>query len=394
MTPHLRIVSSDVVSKGLLVGINLYLIQRLDIDEYAHFTLMLSAVLLGYQLACGPLERLYIAEHDRYRAHLTSLRWVLSMVSALGGVLWLWRTSAWSDMLMLFIGVFVLAAHQTIKIRLQQRLDFTFFSIAEVLKSAMWALLLVPFLSLPFIQPGAAGVLALILATLLSVALLRLGGGPRMPGPEDRRPFSEIARVLWDTRYVLAYSLMGAVVPYLPVMMAEASSSNTVTATYGAAMRYQAILGMAVFAFNTVLLPQMAALRRDDRDRAQLMQRLKGSAPMVLVIFVAVAAAIWFAIPYVDGGKYPLLPQIFALLAVTPALSMISTPYINMLLVDGRAATVFACMAAGLVVNTAGFALLGSSSESLAPAWASVLAYLAITLAVVACATVRRRPAA
>ena len=391
MKSALRVAAGDLVSKALLVGINLYLIRRLAVDQYSHFTLLLNAIFLGYQLACGPLERLYIAEHERYRAHLTSLQWVLSGVSALAVVLWLWPEIVWSEALLILTGVFLLAAYQVLRIRLQQRLDFALFSLADILKNGLWLMLLILFLSVPLLPPGTSSLLALLGGTFVAMCVLKFASASRLPSLRHRGSYSGMARILWDTRYVITYSMVGAVVPYLPVMMATTIGSDAITATYGAAMRYQAILGMAVFAFNTVLLPQMALLGRDDQERSLLMQRLKRSAPWALLLFVATVLVVWWLIPYVDRGKYPLLQQAFLILAIPPALSLVGAPYVNMLLVDGRARTVLACMSAGLAVNFVGYFLLGSSQNSLAPAWASLLAYLTITLAVMVCATKGRR---
>ena len=115
------------------------------------------------------------------------------------------------------------------------------------------------------------------------------------------------------------------------------------------------------------------------------MKRLKRSAHWALLLFAAAAVLIWGGIPYVDRGKYPLLPQAFLILSFTPALSLAGAPYVNMLLIDGRARAVLGCMSAGLVVNVVGYLLLGSSHNPLAPAWASVLAYLTITVATILC---------
>ncbi|MEO5698786.1 MAG: hypothetical protein ABIQ60_16820 [Burkholderiaceae bacterium] len=391
MRSVLRIAAGDLVSKGLLVGINLYLIRHLAVDEYSHFTVLLTAVFLGYQLACGPLERLYIAEHERYGSHLTSLQWVLSGASALGGVLWLWRTIDAVDAVLIVTGVFLLSAYQVSRIRLQQRMEFTLFSIAEILKNGMWLVTLLLFLAVPLFAPGSAALLALLVGTFLAMALMRFITRARPASEVRRGSGSDVGRVLWDTRHVIAYSLVGAVVPYLPIMMATSLGNDALTATYGAAMRYTAILGMAVFAVNTALLPQLATLGRDEQGRHLLLQRLKRNAPWALLLFIAVVLLIWIVIPYVDRGKYPLLPQVFLILAITPALSLASTPYINMLLVDGRARAVLAAMSAGLAVNLAGYVLLGSSTNPLAPAWASALAYLTITVATVLCVTMKRR---
>jgi O-antigen/teichoic acid export membrane protein len=254
----LRVAAGDLVSKAFLVGINLYLIRYLAVDQYSHFTVLLNAVFLGYQLACGPLERLYIAEHDQYGKYLASLQWIFSGCSAIAAILWLRREINWIDAFLIAIGVFLLAAYQTLRIRLQQKLDFTMFSIAEILKNGLWFVMLMLFLSVPALPTGTASLLSLLAGTVVAMSVLKVTSASRVPPLESRGTSSEIAKVLWDTRYVIAYSLIGAIVPYIPVMMATTIGDKTITATYGAAMRYQAILGMAVFAFNTALLPQMA----------------------------------------------------------------------------------------------------------------------------------------
>lgn len=393
MKSVIQIAIGDLVSKTLLVGVNLYLIRRLEVDQYSHFTLLLNGIFLGYQLACGPLERLYIAEHERYRAHLMWLQWFLSSVSALAMMLWLWHKIAWTDALLILLGVFLLAAYQVLRIRLQQRLAFRLFSLADILKNAMWLVFLIPFLSIPQLPLGTSSLLALLAGTFVAMFILEFASASQLRILQHRGPYTEMANVLWGSRYVFAYSMVGALIPYLPVLMATRIGDDGITATYGAAMRYQAILGMAVLAFNTVLLPQMSLLGRADQDRGLLMQRLKRGAPWALLLFVATVVLTWWAIPYVDQGKYPLLQQIFLILAISPALSLVGAPYINMLLIDGRAHTVLACMIAGLAVNLAGYFLLLSSQSALAPAWASLLAYLTITIFVVVCSISGRRQA-
>jgi O-antigen/teichoic acid export membrane protein len=394
MRSILSIAAGDLVSKALLVGINLYLIRHLSVDQYSHFSLLLNVIFLGYQLVCGPLERLYIAEHDLYRAHLTWLQWFLSVVIALAMMIWLWHEIDWADALLILLGIFLLATYQVLRIRFQQRLAFKLFSLADIFKNAMWVVFLVLFLSIPLMPPGISSLLALLAGTFVSMCILAFGSASKLPLLQHSVPLKEMANVLWGSRYVIAYSMVGALIPYLPVMMANSIGDDTIIATYGAAMRYQAILGMAVFAFNAVLLPKMALLGRNGKERSLMMKRLKLAAPLALLLFMATILVIWLVIPFIDQGKYPLLQSVFLIMSIPPALSLVGTPYINMLLVDGKARTVLVCMSAGLAINLVGYFLLLSSQSSLAPGWASLLAYLTITIAVIIYATKERREAA
>ena len=391
MKAILRIAAGDLVSKALLVAINLYLIRWLAVDQYSHFTVLLNAVFLGYQLACGPLERLYIAEHERYKSHLTSLRLILSGCSAMACIIWLWQSILWTDVILIFVVVFLLSAYQVLRIRLQQSLDFTLFSLAEILKNVLWLGILMLLLSVSSLPPGTSSLLSLLIGTFVAMWVLKMVAGRRLPTLDRRVEGVKIPRVLWTTRYVIGYSLIGSLVPYLPVMIATTSGSDAITATYGAAMRYLAILGMAVFAFNTVLLPQMAAQGDGKKKRNALMLRLKRFAPWALLLFIVAVFAIWLVMPYVDQGKYPLLRPVFLILSITPALSLVGAPYVNMLLLDGRARVVLACFSAGLSVNIGAFLLLSAFQNLLAPAWSSLVAYLTITVSIALCATRARR---
>ena len=382
MKPILRIAAGDLVSKALLVAINLYLIRFLAIDQYSHFTVLLNSVFLGYQLACGPLERLYIAEHERYRSHLTSLRLILSGFSSLICILWLWQKIIWTDVILIFVGIFLLSAYQVLRIRLQQSLEFTLFSLSEILKNVLWLALLTLFLSDSPFAPGISSIIFLLVGTFAAMSLVKVTAYRRLTPLDRQVTDAKILHVLWNTRYVIAYSLIGSLVPYLPVMVATTSGSDEITATYGAAMRYLAILGMAVFAFNTVLLPQMAALRGGVKERSALMLRLKHFAPWVVLLFGIAVLVTWFLIPYVDHGKYPLLRSIFLILSITPALSLVGAPYINALLLDGQARIVLLCFITGLIVYVIGYLFLSTSENSLAPAWSSLLCHLTITVSV------------
>ncbi|CAM5200171.1 hypothetical protein CDEN61S_01026 [Castellaniella denitrificans] len=381
----LRVAMGDAFSKALLIGINLYLIRHLEIDQYAHFTLLLNAMFLGYQLACGPLERIYIAEYDKYRDHLPILQWVLSGVAALTCILWLWRDIAWTDVLLIIVGVFLLASYQVLRIRLQQRLDFTLFSLSDILKNGLWFTLLSLLFSVPFLPSGVSALLAMLGGAFISMSILRWITKSRFPARQVNLSFSGGGRIFWEVRYIILYTMAGALVPYLPIMMATMIGGDEVNATYGAAMRYQAILGMVVFAVNAVLLPHMAVYGRGHSDQGLLWKHLARSAPWALVLFAVAILCVWWTIPYIDGGKYPLLRQVFLILSIPPVLSLLGTPFVNMLLLDGRARALLGCMSAGLAVNFFGYILLRPSQGFFAPAWASLFAYATITVAVVLC---------
>jgi O-antigen/teichoic acid export membrane protein len=383
MKPILRIAVGDLVSKALLVGINLYLIRHLAVDQYAHFTVLLNAVFLGYQLACGPLERLYIAEHERHARHIKSLQWILSGFGALVVLFWLWKDITLFDSFVVFFGILILAAYQVLRIRLQKNSNFALFSISEIIKNTFWLFFLVLMNFISVISSGESAILSLLFGTSVAIAVLKITVNTKLPSAGYSSSFFELFGVFRDARYVISYSLIAALIPYLPILMATVSNVDLLISTYGAAMRYLTILGMAVYAFNTVLLPEMAVNQSNKKERYLLMQRLKRSLPWVVLLFVTAVAMVWLIIPYVDDGRYKNLQKIFLILSVTPALSLLGTPYINILLVDGKSKLIFLCICLGFVFSVVGYFIFGSVSNPFAPAWASVLGYLIITLTLI-----------
>jgi O-antigen/teichoic acid export membrane protein len=384
MSALLRVAAGDMASKALLVGINLYLIHRLDVGNYAEFTLLLNAMFLAYQLACAPLERLYIGQHERFGHHLGSMHKMLAGAAAVGVLAWLGSRIDLPAAAIVLAGVVVLSTYQVLRIRLQQQEHFAWFSLAEVLKNGLWLPLLLAALALPGSREGAMAVAALVLASLLAMLSLRRFAHASLPASKNfggSTSPQDFLRVLLATRHVVAYSLIAAVIPYMPIVLAS-HEGPLATATYGAALRYQAILGMAVYALNTVLLPSMAAASRTSGSATAVMSRVFRWAPLAVVAFAAVAALIWVALPWIDGGRYPQLGTVFLILALPPALSLASTPFVNLLLIQGRTAAVMVCMATALAMNLLSFKVLEAYAAGLAPAWASVVAYLVVAVGV------------
>lgn len=385
------VAAGDLISKILLVGVNLYLIRRLEITEYSHFAMLLNAIFLAYQLACGPIERLYIADHERFRGYMRPLGVILCMASLFACISWLLNKIAISDAILILIGTLLLAHYQIMRIKLQQKMEFSLFALSDIIKNALWLALVGIIIWIPGIPLGTSALICLLVATLLSTVVLSKSTMKRIPQFPSRGTYGHLFRLLWETRFVILYSLAGALIPYMPILMAAKSGSDVVIATYGAALRYQAILGMAVFAFNAVLLPKLAAYGHDTEGRELFMLRMKRMLPIGVLLFICTVLSVWLVIPYIDGGKYPMLPAIFLIISLTPALSLASAPYINILLLDGRAREVFYCMMIGLAASVCGYVFFQSSKDGTWVAWVSLVTYFLIAAGSITCVRTMKR---
>ncbi|MBM2882780.1 hypothetical protein JFK97_00020 [Chromobacterium phragmitis] len=374
----LTIATGDVFSKFLLVAINLMLIRSLSVHDYAHFTILTTVAYLGYQMVCGPLERLYIAEHAKYKEHLTSIKNTLLLLCLLLSGIWLWKTSTALDIFLCWVGIIVLTHHQYLKIHFQKKEDFTVYSLMEICKNFGWLLLA----AIPFIfkiQINEAYYFeALIFSALVTILIFgRVRQIFPLKIPEKGELFSS-AIALKKANFVIGYTLAGAAIPYYPVFVAVYTSEPYVTSLYGAASRYLAILNMAAFAFNTVLLPQLASVNKVE-ECWSIIKRLAKKLPIFIFCYLLVIVVVYLGMPFVDKGKYSELPIIFLLMSITPFLSLISAPFINILLLNNGSRLIFLTMLSALVLSIAMIPLMNKVFPfQYIPAVGSIITYLLI----------------
>ncbi|WP_146176713.1 lipopolysaccharide biosynthesis protein [Chromobacterium sp. Panama] len=371
----LTIATGDVLSKLLLIAINLMLIRGLSVHDYAHFTILTTVAYLGYQMVCGPLERLYIAEHAKYKEHLATIKNILLLFCLLLSSIWLWKISTALDVFLCCVGIIVLTHHQYLKIYFQKNENFTFYSLMEICKNFGWLILVaVPFVFKMQINESYYFV-ALILSAMLTVLVFGRTHqifSLKMPVNEK---LNSSAIALKDAKFVIGYTLVGAAIPYYPVFIAAYTGESYVTSLYGAASRYLAILNMAAFAFNTVLLPQLASVKKIDESWS-LIKALAKKLPAFVFGYILVIVVIFWAVPFVDKGKYLELPIVFLLMSITPFLSLISAPFINVLLLNNGSRFIFSTMFSALVLSIAMIPLMSEVfSFQYIPAVGSIVSY-------------------
>jgi O-antigen/teichoic acid export membrane protein len=372
----LHVAGGDVASKALLLAANLLLIRVLPVTEYAQFSLLLTAVLLGYQLACAPLERLLIAEHAQVAPLALPLLGLFGAVALLAMALWLGRGSSGTGHALALAGIALLSLYQLGRIALQQRQEFLRFAASEVARNGLWLAALLGAVALGLATaPLAIGLL--LAATALAGLLAGTWTALRSLPPRAQAAHG-VAESVWRARHVVGYSLLGSVLAFLPMLLASHGDDALRDATYGAALRYQAVLGMAVYAFNTILLPAMAQQPREaQRRQARLGAALRLLA-LALAAYAVAGAAVVAVMPLVDQGRYPALPLVFALIGLAPVLSFAATPAVNALLLAGRAKWILGWMLGGLGAALAAYFATRAAAAMLAPALATVAAYLVV----------------
>src|SRR5690606_18098948 len=124
----------------------------------------------------------------------------------------------WFGFLMIAVGVMLLSAFQFLRIRLQHANLFLHYSIAEVARNVAWVVMVVSAL---YLVPKEAfwGELALgllVVASLIVVLAFRWIMPSEKHVIDDRNWLPDLYPSLHAARYVIAYTLVAAIVPFVP----------------------------------------------------------------------------------------------------------------------------------------------------------------------------------
>ncbi|MGI8660804.1 MAG: lipopolysaccharide biosynthesis protein [Thermoleophilaceae bacterium] len=153
------------------------------------------------------------------------------------------------------------------------------------------------------------------------------------------------------------YSLASAGWTYGSIFLVAALLDDVGVAAFGAAQRYGSIITGPIPALVSVLRVRTAQEDFVDSDRAQrdfmVSWARRSWLPVVAVVGVAAIAAP-FAIPIVDGGKYPLSVPVFEVLLLGVVVKLINLPNVNLLITQKRYTLVAWVNAAALAAMVGG----------------------------------------
>jgi O-antigen/teichoic acid export membrane protein len=163
-----------------------------------------------------------------------------------------------------------------------------------------------------------------------------------------------------ETAALTLYSMASAGWAYLDLFLVAALLDDAAVAAYGAALRYVSLVMGPVPAMVSVLRVRTAQSDMVDSDEAQvaMMKRWakQTAPPALLILALAAIAAIW-AIPLIDGGRYPDSIPIFQVLLVTAFAQFVTLPNSSLLIAQERYTTLAWVNAAAVVLNVAVAAL-------------------------------------
>ncbi|WP_188264426.1 hypothetical protein [Pseudomonas sp. PSB11] len=385
MNPMLVLFVIDGISKAFLAFASLVLIKYLSISEFAQFSVVFTASMMTYQIIGGIVERLYISDHSNYQKQGGGGSFFLIVVFGVAVSGYIYLHADMRAAVFTLVLTYLCTKYQIQRVRQQKEERFFIYSFVDMLRNATWLVLLYlkfsVFESVPYITNEFFALATYALLAIFANALLYFISGEATIKASSIRfygaQFVSSAKYFLTRGDVVLYSIIGGAIPYYPFIIATVMRNEYLISTYGAAMRYQAIFSMAIMAVNTVVIARFC--NRKDVIKAQIDSFYKVLPLALLCLFVAIGF-IWWAIPYIDGGKYPGLQTAFVILSMCSAISLISTVAVNQLLAFNSYRVMLKGVFVGFMVMIAFTPMFNWVSVELGPLLSMAAGYLVIAL--------------
>jgi O-antigen/teichoic acid export membrane protein len=157
-----------------------------------------------------------------------------------------------------------------------------------------------------------------------------------------------------ETVSLTLYSVASAGWAYLDLFLVALLLNNVAVAAYGAALRYVSLLTGPFPAMVSVMRVRTAQHDMIDSDEAQVAMMTRwakqAALPGLILLGVGAVGAIW-AIPLIDGGRYPDSVPIFQVMLVTAFAQLITLPNSSLLIAQQRYTLLAWVNAAAIVIN-------------------------------------------
>ena len=373
-----RVFLFDGASKMFLAASSLMLIKYLPVDEYSAFITVFTYAMLVYQGVCSVIERLYIAEHAQYMLHQIGVKYLLLLVGCGGFSFYVFFFQGLLAGLMFLLLVLISVNYQVERIKLQKSEKYSEFMLVEFFRNLSWFLLVVVAVLFAKESAGYVSLMGYALSTgvmFIFVKKISKRAHEADYGCIVQKDIVSAVRYLGRKKSILSYSAITAIFPYLAFIMVGILGDDMLTATYGAALRYQAIFSIAVYAANAVLIAKMA---NNVGHEKRILSDFKGVLPWLLLAAVSASMLVWWLIPIIDNGKYPGAQTCFVIMVFYSLCALLATPFVNILLANNLYTKMLFSLIAGLIVFAALLPVLYTQSRYFGILYALASAYFTI----------------
>jgi O-antigen/teichoic acid export membrane protein len=399
----------DLINKGLTATTVVVLIRGLSVSVYAYATVLLTLAQFTTSAAAGGVLTRFIREESERlsrggdardeRLFITSIaKSTLAVLAFSICALPVARIFGLADGspegLVLFAGLFALgwAITDLSVARSQAQRRFLSAGALSVVRSGV---VLAASVLLILTAETKAAVGAWLAASTIVVGAITAGV---IAAGASARGLARLTRLRFAREDALlsVYSLAAAGFAYVDVLVAAAMLDDHQVATLGAALRYWAVVLSAIPALGAVLrvrTSQVDIVDSPSSQRAMLIRWIRRSTiPAVLLIGLVAGIAPW-AIPLVDGGKYPGSIAAFQVFLVTAVVAYVTAPAGVLLLAQRRYGSLALIQGLALLLNLVGDILVARRFGVLGIAVVSSTIYVAAGV-VTSVAALRDHPVA
>jgi len=333
--------------------------------------------MMAYQVACGLIERLYISDYSNFL--VVARRSYLVIALPIGSIFFFY-TAAILEIkagLVFVAGYSAFIYFQILRIAAQKNENFRKFVILDVLKNSIWAVLTAVLI---FIGAQTADYYLMALISSAWIVVLCVSYIARSAFRNDLSNSPERGGLLNALNYLLRkvdvvlYSILTGCMPYIALVLVSFIAAAETVATYGVAMRYQALFSMVVYAINVVLLPRMAS--GDIEEVKHIISVFYKKIPYVFLASVLAIGVVCSLMPFLGAGKYSGGQLAFVLFAGCSLCSLISAPAATYLLARKQYRSMLKSICLGLLSIVISLPVMLVFSEFYGVALACALGYL------------------
>ncbi len=392
--------TADLVTKALSAVTVVVLIRGLTVSAYAYTTLFLTLAQFAGAAAGGGVRTRYLREEaeslsrgtDKEQHHgqfLISLIKGTMLVAGVGvcalplvGLLHLGSKFGGGSSLIVYAVAFAAGygATELAIAHYQARRRFAAAGILTVIRAG--ALLVAAVL----ISLTDASVQLLSIAFVASMAVV--GAATAAPiakaavGRQIER--GHMLRFDREENWLSLYYLAAAGFAYVDVLVASALLDQKQVASFGASLRYLAIVVAAIPSLGAILRVRTAQADMIDSPAAQRVMILgwmrAAAVPVAAGVLALVALAPW-AIPIIDGGRYPESITVFQIFLATAASSYLAAPAVSVMMAQRRYRGLALMFLVAVIVNLLGDVLVARHFGAAGIAVVSSSVYVALDLA-------------
>lgn len=354
-------------------------IRIMPSEQYAVYTVALAGVSFAAGVIFHAFGRIYVVGHQWHDLTSDVRPFILSQSMFVGLVAcaaypfmqWEWLNYCSAVVLTLAVGVsnFAKTIHQ-------RNMKFDRLSGIEVSRSLLFLVLLAVVVWL--LGNGLQAWQAMLIQSLafLIVALPLLIDLNWSLSVRQAAEGIRIAKriVTGEYRNLFGYLLVVAAFLQVDVAMLALLTDSHSLASYGSGFRYYSLLGMALNAVHTVMLPVVNGASSKG-DLEQIYRTHRHATWLFTPAIVAVALGSQWLIPLIDGGKYPDSIAVFQILAISSICSFALSPHVNLLMRFERFALLLTISCAALAVNVVMNLALIPALGTPGAAWGTFIAY-------------------